>query len=125
MEENKFIYEYSATQQEEINKIRQKYIPKNITKMDELRTLDKRVEKAGIIPALTLGIIGTLFLGTGMCCTMVWEDKLFVPGIFIGILGIILILLAAPLNNLCVKRKRKKLAPTIINLTDEILTEQS
>lgn len=116
----KFTYEYSAKQQEEINEIRKKYEPKSGSKMDELRELDKRVETAGTGWSVTAGIIGTLLLGVGMCCTMVWADKFFVIGIIVGIIGMAVIAAAYPINNYCVKKKREKLTPQILRLTDEL-----
>ena len=43
MEEKKetFEYTYSAKQQQEIEKIRNKYLPKQESKMDQLRRLDQ------------------------------------------------------------------------------------
>lgn len=43
-----------------------------------------------------LSMIGALILGLGMCMTMVWEGML-IPGIAIGIIGIVLLLCLMPL----------------------------
>lgn len=43
-----------------------------------------------------LGIVGTLVLGVGMCMTMVWQG-LMIPGIVVGIIGIVLLLCLIPL----------------------------
>ncbi len=115
-----FNYNYSAKQQEEIRKIREKYVPKEESKMEQLRRLDASATKPGIIAAMTLGIISTLVLGVGMCCVMVWEDRLFIPGIIIGVIGILGIVLAYPLYNRMTKKRREKLAPEILRLTDEL-----
>lgn len=123
MEQDKkiFSYEYSASRQEEINQIRRKYIPKEATKMDELRIMDKKAENAGLVPALAAGILGILIFGTGMCCILIWADTLFVPGIIIGIIGLALMGAAYPLNNMFVKKKRAELAPQILKLTEELM----
>ena len=42
-----------------------------------------------------LGIVGALLLGVGMCMTMIWN--MLVPGILIGIVGIVLLLCLIPL----------------------------
>ena len=42
-----FTYTYSAREQEEIEKIRQKYLPKAEDKMEQLRALDRNVTKKG------------------------------------------------------------------------------
>ncbi len=41
-----------------------------------------------------LGVIGALLLGLGMCMTMLWD--LLVPGILVGIVGIVLLLCLIP-----------------------------
>ena len=71
--ENKetFSYTYSAKQQEEIKKIREKYLPKEANKMEQLRRLDESVTRKGTVFSLVVGIIGTLVLGVGMCCCLV------------------------------------------------------
>ncbi len=43
-----------------------------------------------------LGIVGALVLGVGMCMTMVWQG-LMIPGIVVGIIGIVLLLCLIPL----------------------------
>ncbi len=118
-----FSYDYSAKQQSEIKAIREKYENKTVevSKMEELRKLDKSVWTAGRIPSIILGIIGTLIMGLGMSCTLVWQGIWFIPGIVIGVVGLIGIILAYPLNNWLVNRRKKKLAPQILRLTDELM----
>lgn len=115
-----FQFNYSAKQQEEIKKIRDKYVPKKEDKMDRLRRLDASAVKPGTIASLILGIISTLLFGIGMCCTMVWTERWFVFGTVIGIIGIAGIVAAYPLYLHITKRQREKLAPEIIRLTDEL-----
>ena len=115
-----FHFTYSAKEQEEIKKIRQKYIPEN-NKMDLLRRLDKSVTQKGTIYAIALGIIGSLLLGIGMCCTMVWSAVWFLPGIAIGIIGIGIMAVAYPAYNYITKKEREKIAPEILRLTDELM----
>lgn len=118
---NNFSYTYSAKQQEEIKNIRKKYLPKEEDKMEQLRKLDQNAAKPGKIASLTLGIVGTLILGVGMCCTMVWADKLFIPGIVIGVIGIAAVLAAYPVYTHITKKQREKIAPEILRLTEELM----
>lgn len=118
---NNFSYTYSAKQQEEIKNIRKKYLPKEEDKMEQLRKLDQNAAKPGKIVSLTLGIVGTLTLGVGMCCTMVWADKLFIPGIVIGVIGIAAVLVAYPVYTHITKKQREKIAPEILRLTEELM----
>ena len=47
------------------------------------------------VGAVLLGVAGALVLGVGMCMTMIWN--MLVPGILIGIVGIVLLLCLIPL----------------------------
>lgn len=118
-----FNYTYFASEQEEIKKIREKYAPPKAEedKIDQLRRLDKSATKPGTIAALIVGIIGALVMGTGMSMCMVWGEDLFFPGIIIGIVGIVGIIIAYPLYNAITKKRREKLAPEIIRLSNELM----
>lgn len=48
-----------------------------------------------VMGAVLLGIVGVLVFGAGMCMVMVWE--MLIPGIFVGLGGIILLLFLIPL----------------------------
>lgn len=122
MENNEnFSYTYSAKEQEEIKKIREKYIPREPDKMEQLRSLDRRVTNKGTLISVTVGVIGTLILGVGMCCTMLWADRFFVMGVIVGIIGIAVLSAAYPLYTHIIKKEREKIAPEIIRLTDELM----
>lgn len=116
-----FSYTYSAKEQEEIKKIRQKYVPGEADKMEQLRRLDESVTQKGMIASITVGIIGALLLGVGMCCTILWMGAWFVPGIAIGVVGIAGVSAAYPVYNHVTKKEREKIAPEIIRMTDELL----
>lgn len=123
MDEKKerFQYTYSAKQQEEIKNIRKKYAAPEEDKMEQLRQLDRSATQKGISASLAVGIIGALLLGVGMCCCMVWGGSLFIPGIAVGVIGLILICCAYPLYVRVTERERKKIAPEILRLTDELM----
>ena len=130
--ENKgFQYTYSAKEQAELKRIREKYTPPTETedKMARLRRLDASVTNTAQAVSLVFGIIGALILGIGMslCMTEFGEilgshrDMAMVIGIIIGVVGGVLASLAYPIYNAIVKAKRKKLAPEIIRLADELM----
>ena len=119
MEEN-FEYTYSSTQQKEVEAIRKKYLPKEEDKMEMLRNLDRKAEKPGCIASLVVGILGTLVLGVGMCCCMVWGGALFVPGIIVGIIGMVIAGVAYPLYRKITTKKRAEYAEQILALTNEL-----
>ena len=48
------------------------------------------------IGTIVLSVAGALVLGVGMCMTMVWAG-LMIPGIIVGVVGIVLLLCLIPL----------------------------
>ena len=130
-EQNGFIYTYSAKEQAELKRIRDKYTaPTEVEdKMARLRRLDASVTNTAQAIALVFGVIGTLILSFGMSLCMTdlgeilgsYRDMAMIIGIIVGVIGGILASLAYPIYNAIVKVKRKKLAPEIIRLTDELM----
>lgn len=120
MSEN-FQYTYSAEQQEEIKSIRKKYLPPEEDKMEQLRRLDAAVNKKASVTALTVGILGTLVMGTGMSCAMVWQGWWFIPGIILGLAGMAVIAFAYPIYRRVTEKEREKIAPVILALADELM----
>ena len=126
-----FTYTYSAKEQAELKRIREKYTAstEDEDKMTRLRRLDASVTNTAQAVALVFGIIGALILGFGMSLIMtdfaeilgIGETMAMVIGIPVGIVGGVLASLAYPIYNTIVKAKRKKLAPEIIRLTDELM----
>lgn len=120
-ENARFEYTYSAKEQEELRKIRSKYAPKPENKLELLRRMDAQVNQKASICAIGVGVCGTLILGTGMSCCMVWSGAAFVPGVIIGVIGIAALALAYPIYNHILKRERARIAPEILHLTEELM----
>ena len=118
-----FTYTYCAKEQEEIKRIRGKYAPpvKEETSMEQLRRLDASATRGAAVVSLIVGILSALILGIGMSCIMVWGDTLFIPGVLIRVVGIAGVIAAYPIYTHLVKRKRAKLAPEIMRLSDELM----
>lgn len=126
MENKTFEYTYSARQQQEVEEIRRKYLPREEDKMEQLRRLHGIPTRKAQIVALTVGIIGTLLLGTGMSLLMTELGAALgtfamMIGILIGLLGIALAAFAYPLFRRTLKKERAKIAPDILRLTDELM----
>lgn len=124
--EETFAYTYCAAQQEEIEKIRNKYLESPTDKLQQLRALDRGASRKARIWALSLGIIGALILGTGMSLIMtelgVPMGEMAMPiGIAVGLAGMILVALAYPVYNTVLKNQRRRIAPQILQLTEELL----
>lgn len=120
-EKETFEYTYSAPQQSEVQRIREKYLPKEVTKLDQLRALDAKVTKRGTAVSLVHGVLYSLLLGLGMSCCMVWAGKLFLPGIVIGCVGLAGVAATYPIYNRIVKQDREKIAPEILRLSEELI----
>ena len=124
-----FKYTYSAEEQEEIKRIRQKYQIQKEDEMDRLRKMDARVTQKATAISLVLGIIGALVMGMGMSLTMTEFGAIFgitgmagmVIGITIGVIGMILAAVAYPVYSKVQKKEREKIAPEILKLTEELM----
>ncbi len=119
-----YTYTYSASQQEEIEHIRRKYLPTDKKQdaeddLSRLRRIETKVERAGVIPALILGIIGTLLLGIALCCVLVWMGIWFYIGIPVGIVGIGIMVIAYPLYVLITRCMRRKYAKEVLSIGTE------
>jgi len=115
-----FRYNYSANQQAEINEIREKYLPKDESKMEQLRKLDASTTKPGMITSVIIGIVGVLLFGQGMTWTVDGPNERFVWGIVIGVIGLGIMALASPVYRYMTKKRREKVAPQILKLTEEL-----
>ena len=127
---NSFEYTYSAKDQTEIRKIREKYCPSEKQEpdtLDKLRMLDNSVSQKATIFSLVFGIIGTIIMGFGMSLTMTQIGSNLgikhpmLIGIIIGLFGIASVISAYPVYNFIIKRERARIAPEILRLTDELL----
>ncbi len=126
---NEFRYTYSAKEQTEVKKIREKYETRKETKLECVRRLDRSVTQTAQIVSLTIGILGTLIMGFGMSMIMTemrttlgmsYQASL-IAGIVIGVVGCAVASIAYPIYLAIVKHMRRKLAPEILRLTDELM----
>lgn len=133
-EQNKeFSFTYSAKEQEELRKIREKYLPREgkeeVDKMEQLRRLDASVTQKATVASLVMGILGALILGSGMSLIMTDIGELLglqgawnlVIGLIVGIIGIVMVCLAYPVYNHITKKERERIAPEVLKLTDELM----
>ena len=122
-----FTYTYSARQQEEIKNIRQKYLPPEEDKMELLRKLHHSATQKAQIWALVLGVIGALIMGSGMSLVMtdiggrVGLTNALIPGIVIGVIGLVPVALAYPTYQHVLRNERRRIAPEILRLSDELM----
>ena len=126
MENHSFEYTYSAQRQQEVEAIRQKYLPKEEDKMEQLRKLHSIPTQKAQSVSIAVGVIGALILGTGMslCITEVGSalgSLAMIFGIVVGIVGMVMVGAAYPLFNRVLRKERERNAPEILRLTDELL----
>lgn len=126
--ENKegFRFTYSAAQQQELENIRKKYLPKEEDKMEQLRKLHAIPTQKAQSAALAAGIVGALIMGTGMSLAMTdigaaLGSIAMLLGIVVGIVGMVLVALAYPIYNHVLGKARQRIAPEILRLTDELM----
>ena len=121
MENNTFSYNYSAARNKEVESIRRKYLPEEESKLETLKRLDYKVQSAGMIESLCIGIIGALVFGVGMCfflevfAGVAWLTVLFM------IIGTLLMIPAYPIYRRIAHRTKEKLTPEILRLSEEIM----
>ena len=119
--QERFTYTYSAPEQSEVRMIREQYLPKEVTKLDQLLQLDAGVRKRGNAVSIIHGMLHLLILGLGMSCCLVWSGPWFLPGILIGSIGLAGVCAAYPIYSHIVKQDREKIAPEILRLSEEML----
>ncbi len=124
---NVFQYTYSAQDQSEVARIRNKYLAPHETKLEQLRKLDRIPGRKALCRALVLGILGALILGTGMSLVMtdlgefMGLENSLLPGILIGLAGIVPMALAYPVYSRTLAAERRRIAPEILRLSDELM----
>lgn len=111
----------NAVEQRSVEHIRASYTGRQVTKLDELKRLNKRVKRPAQIFAYIFGTVGALVLGTGMCLAMKVIGDLMLAGIGIGLVGIALVSITYPIYKAMLGARRKKYADKVITLSDELL----
>ena len=95
--------------------------PRTLSPIEEMRRLDRSSTAKAQIVSLCIGIAGTLIMGFGMSCALVWD--MMIVGIIIGVIGIGILLTAYPIYKKIYTSKKKELAPRILELS-RMITEE-
>lgn len=106
-----------------IEEIRSRYERKERSKFDELKALDKSVRRPADVFAYIFGGVGALVLGTGMCLAMKVIGNFLVPGILIGLAGIVMLSSTYFLHKKILKSRRNKYSKRIFELSDSLLNK--
>ena len=118
-----FSYTYSAKQNEEVWAIRNKYLPKSESKLEELKRLDQYVHSAGVAQSLAVGITGCMIFGVGMCFAMQVIGHSIALGVFLGIWGAAAMLAAYPVYRSIFRKTKEKHKSRILELAAELCGE--
>ena len=112
-----------------VQKIRTQYTEKEHTQLDALKDLDKKVKRPANVFAYIFGSIGAFIMGSGMSLvmtgigSMIGVENGMVPGIIVGIIGLLMVIINYPIYKGILGSRRKKYADEIIALSDKIMQE--
>ena len=121
MENTTFSYNYSAARNREVESIRRKYMPQEESKLEKLKRLDLRVQMAGTVEGLCLGIIGALVFGVGLCFFLdVFAGAAWLSALFM-IIGTLIMIPAYPIYRRIARKTKAELTPEILRLSEEIM----
>ena len=124
MENNTFSYNYSAVRNKEVESIRNKYMPREESKLERLNKLDLRVQMAGTIESLCFGIVGALVFGIGMCFFLdVFTGAAWLTALLM-VLGAVIMIPAYPIYRRIARKTKTELTPEIRRLSEEIMKSE-
>lgn len=110
-------------------KIRTQYMEKQPSELDALRELDTKVKRPASVFAYVFGSISAIIMGAGMSLVMTeigdtlgMSDPL-VPGVIIGIVGMIMALINYPIYKSILGSRKQKYAPQILKMSEKIMNE--
>ena len=110
-----------------VQKIRTQYTEKENTQLDALKKLDAKVKKPSNVFAYIFGSIAAIIMGSGMSLVMtdigetVGIADAMIPGIVIGIIGMLMAIINYPVYKKLLASRRKKYAKEVIALSDNIM----
>ena len=124
----KYSYSYVAPtveERRELEGIKNEYLDVTFKndKLALIRKLDRKVKQLPIIIGLCLGIIGCLIFGAGLTFFLEWNtvSGAYVIGGILGLVGVILMSVAYPINKKLKNALKNKYGATILSLTNELL----
>ena len=110
-----------------VQKIRTQYTEKENTQLDALKKLDAKVKKPANVFAYVFGSIAAIIMGSGMSLVMtdigetIGIADAMIPGVAIGIIGMLMAIINYPVYKKFLASRRKKYAKEVIVLSDNIM----
>ncbi len=118
---------YNDNEKAFVEKIRNEYTKKEISELDNLKALDKKVHRPAEIFALCFGIVGAIIMGSGMSLIMTdigealkIAEPLY-PGIAVGVAGLIMCVVNYPIYKAVLSSRKKKYADEILAISDKFI----
>ena len=112
-------------------KIRAQYMEKEASELDELRKLDTKVKRPAEVFAYIFGSISAIIMGAGMSLVMTpLAEQLgltfdpMIPGIIIGVVGMVLAAVNYPIYKGILDSRKKKFGAKILELSNQIMNGQ-
>ena len=108
-------------------KIRTQYTEKKHTRLDELKELDKKVKRPANVFAYVFGSVSAIIMGSGMSLVMtdigsnLGLGDAMIPGIVIGVVGMIMAIVNYPIYKSILGRRKKKYADKILKLSEKLI----
>ncbi|MGN0459682.1 MAG: dihydropteridine reductase [Ruminococcus sp.] len=113
-----------------VQKIRTQYTEKKHTQLDALRELDAKVKRPANVFGYIFGSISAIIMGSGMSLVMtdigatLGLSNAMVPGVVIGVVGMLMAIVNYPLYKGILNSRKKKYAEQIMKLSDKIMDNQ-
>ncbi|MGN1131737.1 MAG: dihydropteridine reductase [Ruminococcus sp.] len=113
-----------------VQKIRTQYTEKKHTQLDALRELDAKVKRPANVFGYIFGSISAIVMGSGMSLVMtdmgatLGLSNAMVPGVVIGVVGMLMAIVNYPLYKGILNSRKKKYAGQIMKLSDRIMDNQ-
>ena len=110
-----------------VEKIRSQYTEQEHTELDALKALDAKVKKPANVFGYTYGSIGAIVMGAGMSLVMtdigamLGITQTMVPGIVVGIVGLVMVLTTYPIHKKILTSRKKKYAGKILELSERVM----
>lgn len=112
-----------------VQKIRTQYTEKQHTELDALKELDAKVKRPANVFAYVYGSLSAIVMGSGMSLVMtdigtaIGLDDALIPGIAIGVVGLVLALTTYPIFKGILNSRKKKYGPQILALSEKIMNK--
>ena len=110
-------------------RIRTQYMEKESTELDALRELDAKVKRPANIFAYVFGSINAVVMGAGMSLVMtdigatLGIANAMVPGIIIGVVGMVMALVNYPIYKGILGSRKRKYGAEILKISDKIMNK--